>query len=349
MSALDKRVDAILAEPLAPARAAERAIGHVGLEIPDDLLAASGRFVTHLPWSIDRPTPRADSWLESSFPVGARSIVEDWADGRFDFLEAVLFTRGEDSSQRLYYYVCELQRRGEIGGPEPLIFDVAKVPRPTSVTRTRDSLIHLGERLGVDADVLRAGIAATNGQRHFFTDLAARRSGPGSRYERIARAALFDRLEQLDPGPGAPDRSGPRLLLAGSAPPDDRIHRAIEASGANVVGEYYDRSLERLGAPLDPKGDPFLALAEHAHEAKLGARSFVDRAASLVDRARAARADAVVLWLVAEEEALVWHVPAQRRALAEAAIPALVLTSRSIDASDGAIEEIAQFVSGIGR
>jgi hypothetical protein len=347
MSALDQRVAAILADPLAAARDAERAIGFIGLEMPDDLLAASGRFPVHLPWSIDRATPRADAWLESSFPVAARSILEDWADGRFDFLEAVLFTRGEDSTQRLYYYVCELQRRGEIGGPEPLIFDVAKIARPSSLERTRNSLVKLADRFDVDGRALRDGIAATDRRRAFFADLVANRAGPGSRYERIARASLFAPLDHLDPGPPPADIAGARVVLAGSAPPDDRLHRAIEAAGANVVDELCDRSLERLGDPIGPEADPFAALAERAHQARLGPRSFVDRAEWLVARAQAASADAVILWLVAEEEALVWHVPAQRSALAEAGIPALVLANRRADGGDGADEEIAQFLGSL--
>ena len=84
-------------------------------------------------------------------------------------------------------------------------------------------------------------------------------------------------------------------------------------------------------------------MAQRAHDSKLGARSFVDRAAWLVDQARSAKADGVVLWLVAEEEALVWHVPAQARALAKAGIPVLVLVDRRIDAGDGTAEEIGEF------
>ena len=344
MSALDTRVAAILADPLAEAKAAPAAIGFVGLEMPDDLLAASGRHALHLPWEVGRPTPQADRWLEGSFPGAARSIVEDWADGRFDFLEAVLFTRGEDSAQRLYYYVSELQRRGEIGGPEALIFDVAKVPRPTSLARTRAALVKLADRFDVDAGKLQSGIAATDRRREFLSGLQAARSGPGSRYERIARADLFAPVHDEDRGSPASDVAGPRLLLAGSAPPDDRLHRAVEAAGGNVVAELVDRSLDRLGAPIGAAADPFAAVALRAHQSRLGPRSFADRADWLVDEARKVRADAVLVWLVAEEEALVWHVPAQRAALVAAGVAAHFLTNRSWDGGDGAIDEIARFV-----
>ncbi len=349
MSALDRKVAAILADPLAQAKAASAAIGFVGLEMPDDLLAATGRHVLHLPWEIGRATPRADGWLEGSFPGAARSILEDWADGRFDFLEAIVFTRGEDSAQRLYYYVSELQRRGEIGGPEALIFDVAKVPRPTSLARTRAALVKLADRFGVDTEALQRGIAETDRRREFLSGLQATRSGPGSRYERIARADLFAPVHGEEPGPPMPEIGGPRLLLAGSAPPDDRLHRAIEAAGANLVAELVDRSLDRLGAPIGVVDDPLAAIALRAHQSRLGPRSFADRADWLVDEARKVRADAVLVWLVAEEEALVWHVPAQRAALAAAGVPALFLTNRNWDGGDGAIEEIERFVGELKR
>lgn len=350
MSALDRKVAAILADPLAEAKAASAAIGFVGLETPDDLLAATGRHALHLPWEIGRATPRADRWLEGSFPGAARSILEDWADGRFDFLEAVLFTRGEDSAQRLYYYVSELQRRGEIGGPEALIFDVAKVPRPTSIARTRAALVKLADRFNVDDVALQRGIAATDRRREFLSRLQATRAGPGSRYERIARADLFAPVHDEDPGPLAAEVGGPRLLLVGSAPPDDRLHRAVEEAGANVVAELVDRSLDRLGASIGTVvDDPLAALALRAHQSRLGPRSFADRSDWLVEEARKVRADGVLVWLVAEEEALVWHVPAQRAALAVAGIPALFLTNRRWDGGDGAIEEIGRFVGELRR
>jgi len=93
----------------------------VGPLLPHDLFAASGRYAGPLGWTLDRPMPFAAEWMENRFAPWAASILEDWAAGAFDAHEAVVFARADDSAQRLYYYLCELRRRGVMtGGPEPL-------------------------------------------------------------------------------------------------------------------------------------------------------------------------------------------------------------------------------------
>ena len=140
-------------------------IATVGPCLPYDLLEATGRHAGPLSWRLDRPTPRADAWLESKFPGWARSILEDWADGCFDELSAVLFSRADDAAQRLYYYVCELQRRGLISGPEALIMDVAKIPRPSSEAHTIEAGRRLAHELGLDDLAVDSGIASAHRTR----------------------------------------------------------------------------------------------------------------------------------------------------------------------------------------
>lgn len=348
MSALLTLVDQVLAHPLAAARAAPRAIGYVGMDIPEDLLAAGNLHASHLPWDADRETPRANAWLESAFAPWCRSIIEDWADGKFDFMEAVVFTRGEDSAQRLYYYICELQRRGDLKGPKPLIFDVARIDRATSVDRTTEGVRRLARQLGLSESDVGNGITTANRRRAFYAALDAGRQGPGSSYERIARSSLFASLDaELAGFMPVSTESGGRLLLAGNAPPDDRLHRAIETVGWTVSGEAHDRSLLRLGPAVRANGDPYAAIAEQVYAQVTSTRSFADRAIWLVDEARRAKADAVLLWLVEEEEALVWHLPAQKRALEAAGLPCLALSRRRWDAGDGAAEVIATFLEGL--
>ena len=60
MSGLEAMIEAVLTDPLARAQAAPRAIGYVGFDIPEDLLAAPGLTACHLPWRTGIATPRAD-------------------------------------------------------------------------------------------------------------------------------------------------------------------------------------------------------------------------------------------------------------------------------------------------
>lgn len=344
---LDALVARTLADPLAAARAAPRAIGYVGLDIPEDLLAASGRHAAHLPWDADRPTPQADQWLESGFAPWARSILQQWSEGRFDFIEQVIFSRGEDSAQRLYYYVTELQRRGLIGGPEPLIFDVARIRRDSSTAHSIAATRKLADRLGIAAADLLRGIGIANRRRALFDAIARARGGSGLRFEHIARAALFAPLEEAVPGPCQDVPAAGRVLLAGTAPPDDRIHTAIEATGWHVCGEAHERTLGRLGSIVMPGHDPFDAVGRQVRATCFNARSFADPAAALVDAAQRARADAVILWLIEQEESIVWHIPPQVAAMAKQGIPMLVLTRRRWDGKDNVAADIAAWLDRV--
>lgn len=289
-------------------------IASVGTDLPLQVLRATGRYAGPLTWDIDRAFPLAGQWLESKFATWAFSILEDWAQGRFDALDAVVFTRSDDNAQRLYYYVCELRRRGLLRGPEPILFDVGFIGRATSAARTVASVRALASRFGVsdaaiEAELVRADAAAVPA-----------------------------------PAPAA----GPACLLAGTPPPDERVSAMIAAAGFQPHGD----TLEQLWARECPgvavgTCDPCAAIGHRLHEWQPGPRGFFNRGAAVVQAARAVSAKAAVLWFVEEDEALVWHLPAQRRALAEAGIPTLALSRRSWRADDGLDAEITAFLKEV--
>jgi hypothetical protein len=343
---LDRR----LADPLAPLRGRADAVGFVGADIPMDVLLASGRPFGHLPWDAAAPTPWADQWLESSFPYWTRSILEQWHAGAFDGMGAVVFSRAEDASQRLYYYVRELQRRGALRGPPVAMFDVALLPKESSLAHTTAAVAELAATLGTAVADLTRGIERANRLRTTLQRLQAARSVSGPFYERVARAALWNDatlwLDDIEAPRAAP--STRRVLLAGSVPPDDRLHHAAEEAGASIVAEAHVHGLARLGEPLALAGDaPERAIARRVTAASVGPRAVRDRAQWIVEQASAAGAAAVILWLTREDEALAWHVPAQRQALAAAGIPALVLPAAQWRADDGALDRIADFCRGL--
>lgn len=342
-------LDAILSDPLAGARAAEGAVGYVGFDIPQDILLAPGVDAFHLPWRVEGGGAAADKWTESSFPPLAKSILQQWADGVFDdVFESVIFTRGNDVSQRLYYYLCELQRTGIVKGPQPLIFDAAKIRRPSSLAHTEDAVRRLCAALGVFAEALEAGVKRANECRNTVAALNANRKSAGAYYEKLARALLFAAPEPLlsrTPEPVQPAKG--RLLLAGSTPPDGRLHEAAAHAGYEVAGEFYDGALMRYGAPVKLGGEAIERAIAQATQDALSPRLFADEAAAIAGAARAAKADAAIIWLVEEDEALVWRLPRQLAALQQAGVPALSLTRRRWDAGDGAADDIADFLGSL--
>lgn len=290
-------------------------IAYAGPNLPHDLFDATGRNAGALGWNVDRAMPAADRWLESKFAPWTRSVVQDWADGALDHLEAVVFSRADDSAQRLYYYLCELRRAGSIQGPEPLMLDVAKIARDSSVVRTEVALRKLGEGLGVSAEALTQAIATGN---------AARR-----------QAALAD------------DAAEPVCLIAGSPLPDDRLYRVAAQNGWHAVGRTLADQWTDRGPLVDEGGDPFAALARQINARQIDTRGFFDRAGSLVQQARVVGAKAAVLWLIEEDDTTVWHLPAMRDALQRAGLPVLVATRRDWSCRDGIDAEIAAFLEGV--
>ncbi|HEU4652939.1 MAG TPA: 2-hydroxyacyl-CoA dehydratase family protein, partial [Steroidobacteraceae bacterium] len=96
-----------------------RKVGYVGHDVPIELILAANALPAGLHGRVGEPTPIADQYLEPTFSPASRSIAEQWLNGELDSFDAVVFSRSDDSAQRLYYYVCELQRRGQCGGPKP--------------------------------------------------------------------------------------------------------------------------------------------------------------------------------------------------------------------------------------
>jgi hypothetical protein len=290
------------------------AVAHVGPNMPIDLLRASGRHAGSLPFDPDRPTPTADGWMESKFAPWARSILEGWAAGDYDHLGQVVFSRAEDSVQRLYYYLCELQRRGLVAGPQALILDIAKIPRESSLDRTTDCLRSLADELGVDGATLVPAIEQCNRERDNFAPAQAERA----------------------------------CLLCGTPQPDERLYSAIEQAGFAPVGQTLPQTWAALGPRVElAEGDPIAALGRQVHFSPDTPRAFVDAGAQLRAEIAACAPQAVVLWQIEEDESQAWHLPAQRAALAASGLPSLVMTRRDWLARDGAAEEIAAFLQGV--
>jgi len=287
-------------------------IAIAGPNLPHVVLSAAGCHGGVVAFDPDSPVGVSGQWIEDKFAPWAFAVVDAWALGAYDALDHVLFSRADDTSQRLYYYVCELQQRGLLAGPEPLIFDLAKIPRESSTQHTADKVRQLAERLGVSDAALEEAIAAGN----------------------TAAEAM--------PASGAP-----ACLLAGTPPPDRRLHDAITEAGFAACGPTLAEHWMRPAVIEAQSGDPALAIARALQADPTGPRAFADPAQVLAADMVRCGADAVVLWRIEEDDSQAWHLPHEKRMLEEAGVPHLVLTRRDWLARDGAGEEIAQFLKGL--
>jgi hypothetical protein len=268
-----------------------------------------------LPWVLGQPTPHADRWLESKFPIWSRSIVEQWAIGGFDELEAVVFSRGDDAVQRVYYYLCELQRRGLVRGPQPIIFDIAQIPRATSEAHTIASVRELAAQLQLDDAALEESIGKTNSDR----------AATGS------------------------ERGGhPACLLLGTPPPQRVLHDAVAAAGFWTVGETLAETWSNPGPKVEEaSGDPAAMIGRQVHARRDDRRGFLDAGEAAAEQVRRQAAAAAILWYSEEDEARVWQLPRVRAALEALEVPALVMTRRDESGADGAPDEIRSFLKGL--
>jgi hypothetical protein len=340
----------------ARARAAggQRVVGLLGADIPVELVTASGAFALQLPFSAGAATSDADRYVEATFSPGSRGVAQQWLRGEYDFIDSVILSRSDDSSQRLYYYLSELQRRGIAGGPQVLLYDLAKIPRPTSEAHSVQSTRRLAARLGVDPGGLPAAIVARNRRRRLLLAVEALRQSAappsGPEVERLLRASDVCEPESFDAALDGWLRSrhapwaGPRLLLAGSAPPDERWHVVVEQAGARIVAELGDHSVGRLGEPIPATADPLHTLAMHHHRLPYGPRSFVDRAGEVTAQAARCGADGVILWMIEEDESMVWSVPDIIAGLETAGVPLLSLTRRRWNGGEETADLIRSFL-----
>jgi len=350
-------LQALMDDPLHVARSVANSgtsvVGFVGDEVPVSLIAAAGALPVRLHSAAGKPTARADEFLESAHAPELRIIVQQWLAGELDFLSTVIFSRTDDSAQRIYYYLCELQRRGLCGGPRPLLFDLAKIARPTSIAHSRESTRRLAEELGVKYAGLASAVQRVARRGALLADVRSRRHAsaplPGGIAWRIHHAAACDWREEFDDATqrwiaSASVLSNPRrIVLAGDPPPDDSLHRVVESAGGSVVLEL----TESIHGELSGNAELMDAVADNLHACRSPVWAMREDGHWTSSCAHRVQADAVVFWLIEENEALPWEIARQVRDLREQHIPTLLLTRQPWKVDEPARKQLKDFVAGL--
>ncbi|MBI2756560.1 MAG: 2-hydroxyacyl-CoA dehydratase [Chloroflexi bacterium] len=323
-------------------------IGYLGADIPEELILAAGARPVRVSGRPMPSMPLADRYIGGEVDAVTRSQLERILDGTYGFLDFLVIAHDTEGLVRLFYTIREL-RRVEPGVTLPPFhfFDLLHLPHRTTAlynrARTRELrqvLESWTDREITDAD-LHATIVRCNEHRRLLGRVlelrtaspprltgveALRLIGSGMVLPKTAHAALLRALLELCAAlPRYPDRV--RVFLTGSAHEWPELYQLVEAHGALVVGEDHDWGDPWYEDLVDEDADPIDALADrYQYRAPSASRSSIAaRAAYLERRAAACRAQAVIAFVRAGDEAPAWDFPRQRMALDRHGIPSLLV------------------------
>lgn len=360
---IESRLTALLADPLSDARKAadsgHRVIAYAGPDVPVELILAAGAVPLRLSGKPGIPTPQADAFIERAFLPEMRSIAEQWVSGELDFVDSIVLPRSDDSAQRLYYYMCELQRRGSTGGPRPLIYDIAAINRSTSARHTVDATLKLASEVGARERTLPRAINEVAEHTRSLHEIASIQRGDlpmrGSVALRLARSlhfcwnAQFRQDLHSSLAGLARVQMGRRVVLVGNAPPDERLHQAMERGRASVVRELTDANWFADSPVPEAAVQSFEDIGLRAHARASLSQRLARSRDTILRAAQDARAHGVVIWMLEEDSSLGWQLPDQLAALTSAGLPTLVLTRQSWEADASVLKTLEDFCARLGE
>lgn len=332
--------------------------GTVGQDVPVELIRAAGATSVRLRGNPEWDTSEADHYLGRGLDPATRSLLAGILTRAFGRLDAIVVSSDCDASQRLYYVLREMRRVDpDTSIPPVYLVDVLHLPRESSARYTLVRLRQFVEVLAgwtgsrPDEAAIERAVAEQDRTRalqrevmtlrgmlpprisgcHALAIFAAADRMPRSRYDECL-AAIAHGAEQLEP------LKGRRIFLTGSNHDHDGVYRAIEATGAIIVGEDHDHGellAERDVRSADAPADVLDALARrYQHNGPTAQRASIGaRAAHTAAGIRRTSAELLLSYVRVMDEAPLWDFAAQRR---EAAVPAGVLVRQPYGAVDPA-------------
>lgn len=350
-------------------RAGAGVVGIVGADVPDELLHAGGLTPRRLRGAPGEPTPLADQYVEQAVDPAARSVFDRILNGTYAGLEQLVLCHDSEASVRLFYYLRELRRiEPDRRLPELYFVDILHQPARTStvynIGRVADFRDVAARWSGtkLDEEAVRHAVARCNERRRLLQRLAQlrRRVPPalsGTEALAVIGAGMAMDVDEYVPllrtlcgerSDAGGDGGAARLYVTGTAHDHTRLYEAVEGCGAVIVGENHDRGDLWAETLVDEDAEPMRALAVRYQDGAPASAgySIERRARHTTDAARAAGAAGVLCFLRRGDDAPYWDVPEQRRLLAAAGIPMLVIVMDDYrpDLSAGQLAAVRTFV-----
>ncbi|UJQ93359.1 2-hydroxyacyl-CoA dehydratase family protein [Mariluticola halotolerans] len=359
------QLDALLADPLAPARAKKEAgtmvFGVLGAAAPREVIEAAGGFGVRLRGGPQGATPRADRFMEPVHEMWLRQVFDTLLSGEFDLLDAIVVPRSSEGLLQ-FYYLVEYVRSVEpdLKLPPLILFDLLQTPGKLTEDYVHQRVLGLAETFGtitgkpVTAEALSTQIAHANGARAAFRAATRLPGATGAQRLRLAAAGqLLDAADFRLLCETAGDAwhgdipARPGIFVSGAGHESPMIYDVIAAAGIDVIGEDHDWGERLYAHDIATEADPFRAVARHYQIHGITPRQF--EPGPPADDQTGTDAPAGALFCFDEhDDTFGWDYPAHRSRLAAAGLAVGVVRTRSgAFATNADAETLSRFLNTV--
>lgn len=346
-------------------------VGYFEDNVPEELVIAAG----FLPYRLSgKPHVPPDTLKKFLFPMWKKhslaerqvklgfilSMLDLLFRGEYDFVDYLVIPYSRKSILALWQQLHDAKAAyPELKLPETWILDRAITPSFDSSIFNQQRVFDLRAQLekwsgaAISDDAMAKAIKLTNAQRAAVTELNALRvQTKVSGSEALALTSvgkLMPAEDHVDLLSAANEeiasrrsRSGPRVFLAGSPQDNDQLYHLIENAGGTVVAENHYWGAPAAYYPVRTDMEPIVAIAHMYHVKPSSVVYPLQRAIDeVVERAAAARADAVVFSVYDNDNHEIWSVPDTIDALEASGLPSLYLSQQPYLLSDSRAQRSA--------
>lgn len=346
-------------------------VGYFEDNVPEELIVAAGFMPYRLSGKPEVPTDTLKKYLfplwkkhslaERQVKIGfINSMLDLLFRGEYDFVDYLVIPYSRKSILAIWQQLHDAKKAyPDLTLPETWILDRAITPSFDSSLFNQQRILDFRAQLEkwrgapITDEALAKAISSTNAQRAAIAELNGLRvEAKISGAEALALTSagklmpIEDHIALLKVANAEiatrAARSGPRVFLAGSPQDNDQLYKVIEGQGGTVVAENHYWGAPSAYYPARTDMEPILSISHLYHSKPSSVVYPLQRAIDeVVERALAARADAVVYSVYDSDHHEIWSVPATIDALNAAGIPSLYLSQQPYLLSDARAQQSA--------
>jgi len=324
--------------------------------VPEELIIAGGFLPFRISGNPEENTTTADKYVEPLYDPYARSILNMFLTGEYDFIDYMIIPHSRDAIFKLYYHLKNIQSiNPHLNLPEMYLFDMCHAKYWSSAIYTHQRLEELKQLIGCWAGIkisdssIRKAIEVTNENRRLLhkvttlrTDQPPRMSGVealqiiGSSMVMVKEEHNILLARLIEESEGFSKKTGARVYVCGSPVDNTRLYEIIESCGLIVTGEDNCWGNRYVDFPVDSNIEPLEALLDKYYYRSLCYQMYPmgSRLDYAMERAIKAEVDGVIFYSPIWDNAWAWEYPEWKRKFEKENIPLLELEVKNYSISE---------------